>query len=52
MDIPVFSVWTKHGRAVICGPAGLLNALRIFGQKDRRVQDRLNGAGAAGIACS
>jgi len=50
MKIPVFHD-DQHGTAIISG-AGLLNALEIAGKKIENARIIINGAGAAGIACS
>ncbi|MBT8408688.1 MAG: NADP-dependent malic enzyme, partial [Alphaproteobacteria bacterium] len=50
MDIPVFHD-DQHGTAVICA-AGLINALHLTGKKLEDCKIVLNGAGAAGIACT
>lgn len=50
MGIPVFHD-DQHGTAII-SLAGVLNALLIVGKKIGDVRIAVNGAGAAGIACS
>lgn len=50
MAIPVFHD-DQHGTAIISG-AGLLNALEINGKKIDEIKVVVNGAGAAGIACT
>ena len=50
MKIPVFHD-DQHGTAIISG-AALLNALEITGKDIAKVRVVVNGAGAAGIACS
>ncbi|MHC4828887.1 MAG: NADP-dependent malic enzyme [Planctomycetota bacterium] len=50
MDIPVFHD-DQHGTAIIAG-AALLNACEIVGKELGELQVVVNGAGAAGIACS
>jgi malate dehydrogenase (oxaloacetate-decarboxylating)(NADP+) len=49
-DIPIFHD-DQHGTAIISG-AALLNALRFNGKKIEDIKIVINGAGAAGIACS
>ncbi|MBN1501532.1 MAG: malate dehydrogenase [Spirochaetes bacterium] len=49
-NIPVFHD-DQHGTAIISA-AGLLNALKITGKKIEEIKMVVNGAGAAGIACS
>ena len=50
LSIPVFHD-DQHGTAIISG-AALLNALDITGKKIDDIRVVVNGAGAAGIACS
>jgi len=50
MNIPVFHD-DQHGTAIITG-AALINALRITGKNIADIKVVVNGAGAAGIACS
>jgi malate dehydrogenase (oxaloacetate-decarboxylating)(NADP+) len=50
LSIPVFHD-DQHGTAIISG-AGLINALEISGKKIGDMRVVVNGAGAAGIACS
>ena len=50
MNIPVFHD-DQHGTAIISG-AALLNALEVAGKDISKVRIVVNGAGAAGIACS
>lgn len=50
MDIPVFHD-DQHGTAII-SLAGVLNALEIVGKKIADARMVVNGAGAAGIACT
>jgi malate dehydrogenase (oxaloacetate-decarboxylating)(NADP+) len=50
MAIPVFHD-DQHGTAII-SLAGILNALKIVGKKIEDCRFVINGAGAAGIACS
>jgi malate dehydrogenase (oxaloacetate-decarboxylating)(NADP+) len=50
MSIPVFHD-DQHGTAII-SLAGVLNALKITGRKIEDAKFVVNGAGAAGIACS
>ncbi len=50
MSIPVFHD-DQHGTAIISG-AALINALEITGKDIHSVRIVVNGAGAAGIACS
>ena len=50
MAIPVFHD-DQHGTAVV-SMAGLINALKVVGKKLADVKVVVNGAGAAGIACS
>jgi malate dehydrogenase (oxaloacetate-decarboxylating)(NADP+) len=50
MDIPVFHD-DQHGTAII-SLAGVLNALKIVGKNIEDVRLVVNGAGAAGIACT
>jgi malate dehydrogenase (oxaloacetate-decarboxylating)(NADP+) len=50
MGIPVFHD-DQHGTAII-SLAGILNALKIVGKKIENCRFVVNGAGAAGIACS
>ncbi len=50
MSIPVFHD-DQHGTAIISG-AALLNALELSGKDIESVKIVVNGAGAAGIACS
>ncbi len=50
MNIPVFHD-DQHGTAII-SLAGVLNALKIVGKDISEVKFAVNGAGAAGIACS
>jgi malate dehydrogenase (oxaloacetate-decarboxylating)(NADP+) len=50
LSIPVFHD-DQHGTAIISG-AGLINALEISGKKIGDLKVVVNGAGAAGIACS
>ncbi|OGV39361.1 MAG: malate dehydrogenase [Lentisphaerae bacterium GWF2_45_14] len=50
MSIPVFHD-DQHGTAII-SLAGILNALKITGRKIEESRFVVNGAGAAGIACS
>lgn len=50
MSIPVFHD-DQHGTAII-SLAGILNALKITGKKIEDCKFVVNGAGAAGIACS
>lgn len=50
LSIPVFHD-DQHGTAIISG-AGLINALEISGKKIDAIKVVVNGAGAAGIACS
>ena len=50
MGIPVFHD-DQHGTAII-SLAGVLNALKLMGKRIEDVRITVNGAGAAGIACS
>src|SRR5512146_2783871 len=50
MKIPVFHD-DQHGTAIISG-AALLNAVEVAGKDISKVRIVVNGAGAAGIACS
>jgi len=50
LSIPVFHD-DQHGTAIISG-AGLINAMEISGKKIGDMKVVVNGAGAAGIACS
>jgi malate dehydrogenase (oxaloacetate-decarboxylating)(NADP+) len=50
MDIPVFHD-DQHGTAIIAA-AGLINALHLTGRDMRETRLVVNGAGAAGIACT
>jgi malate dehydrogenase (oxaloacetate-decarboxylating)(NADP+) len=50
MDIPVFHD-DQHGTAIIAA-AGLLNALKLTGRDVKSTRLVVNGAGAAGIACT
>ncbi len=50
MDIPVFHD-DQHGTAIIAA-AGLLNALKLTGRGIKSTRLVVNGAGAAGIACT
>src|ERR687889_538921 len=50
MDIPVFHD-DQHGTAIIAG-AGLINALHLTGRDMAETRLVVNGAGAAGIACT
>ncbi len=50
MGIPVFHD-DQHGTAII-SLAGILNALKLVGKKIENCRFVVNGAGAAGIACS
>ncbi len=50
LDIPVFHD-DQHGTAIITA-AGLINAVHLSGRKLADVRIVINGAGAAGIACS
>ena len=50
MDIPVFHD-DQHGTAIIAA-AGLLNALSLTGRDIKSTRLVVNGAGAAGIACT
>lgn len=50
MDIPVFHD-DQHGTAIIA-LAGLINAAHITGRKFEEMKIVVNGAGAAGIACT
>jgi malate dehydrogenase (oxaloacetate-decarboxylating)(NADP+) len=50
MDIPVFHD-DQHGTAIIAA-AGLINALHLTGRDMARTRLVVNGAGAAGIACT
>jgi malate dehydrogenase (oxaloacetate-decarboxylating)(NADP+) len=50
MGIPVFHD-DQHGTAII-SLAGVLNALRLVGKRIEDIRLVVNGAGAAGIACS
>ncbi|HEX2552464.1 MAG TPA: NADP-dependent malic enzyme [Microvirga sp.] len=50
MDIPVFHD-DQHGTAIIAA-AGLINALHLTGRDMRESKLVVNGAGAAGIACT
>jgi len=50
LDIPVFHD-DQHGTAIITA-AGLINAVHLGGRKLADVRVVINGAGAAGIACS
>jgi malate dehydrogenase (oxaloacetate-decarboxylating)(NADP+) len=50
MDIPVFHD-DQHGTAIIAA-AGLLNALKLTGRDVKSTKLVVNGAGAAGIACT
>jgi len=50
MDIPVFHD-DQHGTAII-SLAGVLNALRLTGRRIEDARIVVNGAGAAGIACT
>src|ERR671933_1165549 len=50
LDIPVFHD-DQHGTAIIAA-AGLVNAIELTGRSLRDVKLVVNGAGAAGIACT
>ena len=50
MDIPVFHD-DQHGTAIIAA-AGLINACRLTGRALDEVKIVVNGAGAAGVACT
>jgi len=50
MDIPVFHD-DQHGTAIIAA-AGMINALHLTGRDVKDVRMVVNGAGAAGIACT
>jgi len=50
MDIPIFHD-DQHGTAIISA-AGMINALHITGRDIRTTKMVVNGAGAAGIACT
>ncbi len=50
MNIPVFHD-DQHGTAIVAG-AGLINALIIAYKRIEKVKIVINGAGAAGIACT
>jgi malate dehydrogenase (oxaloacetate-decarboxylating) len=50
LDIPVFHD-DQHGTAIVV-LAGILNALKVTGKKMEDVKVIVNGAGAAGIACT
>src|SRR6478735_1628843 len=50
MDIPVFHD-DQHGTAIIAA-AGLINALHLTGRDMAKTKLVVNGAGAAGIACT
>lgn len=50
LDIPVFHD-DQHGTAVVTA-AALLNALRVVGKNPANVRVVVNGAGAAGTACT
>ena len=50
MDIPVFHD-DQHGTAIIAA-AGLINALHLTGRDMAKTRLVVNGAGAAGIACT
>jgi malate dehydrogenase (oxaloacetate-decarboxylating)(NADP+) len=50
MDIPVFHD-DQHGTAIIAA-AGLINALHLTGRDVKTTRLVVNGAGAAGIACT
>ena len=50
LDIPVFHD-DQHGTAVVVS-AALINALKLAGKKIGEVSAVVNGAGAAGIACT
>src|SRR5437588_5516642 len=50
MDIPVFHD-DQHGTAIIAA-AGLINALHLTGRDVKSTRLVVNGAGAAGIACT
>jgi malate dehydrogenase (oxaloacetate-decarboxylating)(NADP+) len=50
MDIPIFHD-DQHGTAIIAA-AGLINALHLTGRDIKDVKMVVNGAGAAGIACT
>ncbi|WP_341703668.1 NADP-dependent malic enzyme [Ferrovibrio sp.] len=50
MDIPIFHD-DQHGTAIIAA-AGLINALHLTGRDIKDAKMVVNGAGAAGIACS
>lgn len=50
LDIPVFHD-DQHGTAII-SLAGILNALKLVGKRIEDIRVVVNGAGAAGIACS
>lgn len=50
LDIPVFHD-DQHGTAIVAA-AGLINALKLTGKKINEVSAIVNGAGAAGIACT
>jgi malate dehydrogenase (oxaloacetate-decarboxylating)(NADP+) len=50
LEIPVFHD-DQHGTAIIAA-AGLINALEVTGRSLRETRLVVNGAGAAGIACS
>ncbi len=50
LDIPVFHD-DQHGTAIVVG-AALINALKLVGKKMGEITAVVNGAGAAGIACT
>ncbi|WP_112664356.1 NADP-dependent malic enzyme [Microvirga flavescens] len=50
MDIPVFHD-DQHGTAIIAA-AGMINALHLTGRDMKKTKLVVNGAGAAGIACT
>ncbi len=50
MDIPIFHD-DQHGTAIIAA-AGLINALHLTGRDIKTAKMVVNGAGAAGIACT
>lgn len=50
MDIPIFHD-DQHGTAIIAA-AGMINALHLTGRDFKNAKMVVNGAGAAGIACT
>ena len=50
LDIPVFHD-DQHGTAIIA-TAGLINALELTGRSRKNTRVVINGAGAAGVACT